>query len=89
MPSRNIKIKNPSDIEIFIKEITIRKNNILVAGIYKIPNLSETDFTSSLEAIISNLSNIYEKLILMGYFNVTTSNQVLSQFFDTCALFQF
>ena len=89
MPSRPIKIENPSDIEILTIEITIRKNKILVAGIYKPPNLSETDFTSSLEAIISNLSNIYEKLILMGYFNVTTSNPVLSQFFDTCALFQF
>ena len=35
LPSRTIKIENPSDIEILTIEITIRKNKILVAGIYK------------------------------------------------------
>ena len=69
-----------------IIEITISKNEILVAGIYKPPNLSETDFTTSLETIISKLSNSYEKLILMGDFNMTTSNPILSQFLDTFAL---
>ena len=32
------------------------------------------------------VSNKYEKLILMGDFNMTTSNPVLSQFLDTFAL---
>ena len=77
---------NLSDIEILTIEITIRKSKILVAGIYKLPNLSETDFTTSLEIIISKLSNSYEKLILMGDFNMTTSNPILSQFLDTLAL---
>ena len=86
LPSRPIKIENPSDIEILTIEITIRKNKILVAGIYKPPNLSEADFTTSLETIISKLSNSYEKLILMGDFNMTTSNPILSQFLDTFAL---
>ena len=53
LPSRPIKIENPSDIEILTIEITIRKNKILVAGIYKPPNLSETDFTTNLGTIIS------------------------------------
>ena len=86
LPSRTIKIDNLSDIEILTIEITIRKSKILVAGIYKPPNLSETDFTTSLETIISKLSNSYEKLILMGDFNMTTSNPILSQFLDTFAL---
>ena len=50
LPSRPIKIENPSDIEILTIEI-IRKNKILVAGIYKPPNLSETDFTTSLKLL--------------------------------------
>ena len=33
---------------------------VLVGGICKLGNLSETDFTTSLETIISKLSNSYE-----------------------------
>ena len=86
LPSPTIKFENPSDIEIMTIEITISKNKILVAGIYKPPNLSETDLTTSLETVISKLSNSYEKLILMGDFNITTSNPVLSHFLDMFAL---
>ena len=78
LPSWTIKIQNPSYIEILTIEITIHKNKILVAGIYKPPNFSETDFHTNLETIISKPSNKYEKLILMGYFNITTSNPILS-----------
>ena len=60
-----------SDIEILTKEITICKNTILLWGIYKPSNLSEIDFTSSLKTIVSKLSYEYEKLILMGDFNMT------------------
>ena len=86
LPSRTIKIENPSNIEILIIEITIRKYKILVERIYKPPNLSENDFTIYLETIISKLSNKYEKLILMGDFNMTTINPILSQTLDTFTL---
>ena len=55
-------------------EITIHKNKILVAEIYKPPNLSETDFTTNLETIISKLSSKYKKLTFMRDFNITTNN---------------
>ena len=80
LPSRTIKIENPPDIEILTIDITIHKNKFLVAGISKPPNLSETNFTTNLETILSKLSNKYEKIILMGDFNMTTSNPILSQF---------
>ena len=48
-----------------------------------------TDFTTSLEIMISNLSNSNEKLILMGDLNMTLSNPILSQFLDTLALSSF
>ena len=86
MTSGTTEIENPSDIEILTIELTIRKNKIFVAGIYKPPNLSETDFTICLETVISKLSNSYEKLILIGDFNMTTSNPILSQFLDMFAL---
>ena len=86
LPSRTIKIENLSGIEILAIEITIRKNKILFTRIYKPPNLRKTDFPTSLETIISKLSSSYEKLILIGDFNMTTSNPVLSQFLDTFAL---
>ena len=69
LTSKIIKIENLSDTEILTIEITIHKNKIIAAGIYKPPNISETDFTSNLETIISKLSNMYEKLILMRDFN--------------------
>ena len=56
LPIRTIKIENPSDIEILTIEITIRKSKILVAGICIPPNLSETDFNTNLETIISQVS---------------------------------
>ena len=83
MKSGTIEIENPSDIEILTIELTIRKNKIFVAGIYKPPNLSETDFTTCLETIISKLSNSYDKLILRGDFNMTISDPILSQFLNT------
>ena len=86
MPSRTIKIENPSEIDILTIKITIRNNKILVAGIYKPPNLSETAFTFNLETIIRKLLNKYEKLILMGDFNMATSNPILSLLLDTFAL---
>ena len=86
LSSRNIKIENHSDIEIVTIETTIRKNKIPFAWIYKPPNLSETNFTTNLETIIRELSNKYEKLILMGNFNMPTSNPILSQFSHTFAL---
>ena len=67
-------------------EIITRKNEILIAGIYKPPNLSEINFTTSLETIISKLSKEYKKLILTKDFNMTTSNPILSQFLNTFAL---
>ena len=47
-------------ILIIANELLIRKNKVLVAGIYKPPNLSETDFITSLETIVSKLSNSYD-----------------------------
>ena len=48
-------------------------------------NFSGTYFTASLETI-SKLSNKYEKLVLMAFFNMTTRNPNLSQYFNTFAL---
>ena len=56
-PSQNVKIKNTSGIEVLTIEIAIRKNKILLAVIYKLANLSETDFTTNLENIISKRLN--------------------------------
>ena len=86
LTSPTIKVGNLSAIDIRTIEITIRKNKILVGGIHKPPNLSETCFTTSLETIISKLSNSYERLILMGDFNMTMSNPILSQVLDMFVL---
>ena len=51
----------------------IRKNKNLLPVIYKLANLSETDFTTNLENIISKLLNKFEKLILTRDFWETKS----------------
>ena len=66
LPSLTMKIEKPSYIEIMTIEITICKNKILVAGIYKPPNLRETNFTTNLETIIRKPSNKYGKINFYG-----------------------
>ena len=85
MPRQAIKIEIASEIEILTIETTICKNDFIV-GIYKSSSLSETDFTTNLETVTSKLSNEYENLILMEYFNKTTRNPNLSQYLDTFTL---
>ena len=53
---------------------------IFVPGIYKPPNLCETDFTTSHEKIISKLSNSYEKLILMGEMSIQLVLRIKTSF---------
>ena len=53
---------------------------------YKPPNLSETNFTTSLESNIGKLLNNNKKSVLMEDFNMTTGNPSLSQFVDSFAL---
>ena len=64
LQNRTRKTGNPSEIEILTIEITIRKNQILVAGIDKPPNLSETNFTISLKIIIKKIFNFEPSLKL-------------------------
>ena len=81
-----MKIENLSNTQILTIEVNICKNKILVAGIYKPSNLTEASFNTNPETIISKLSNTYEKLILKGYFHLTMSNPILSQFSNTFSL---
>ena len=62
------------------------QNKILVARLYKPPNLGKIDFTVIYETFLSKLLKKYEKLILMGDFNMTMNNPNLGQFLDTFAL---
>ena len=48
-----MKIGNLSYIEILTVKLAIYKTEIIFTGIYKPPNLSETDYTVSLATIIS------------------------------------
>ena len=52
---RAIKIENPSNIQILTINVNMRKNKVLLVRTYKSSNLSETDFTTNLQTIISNL----------------------------------
>ena len=70
-------------IEIRTIETTIRKNKTLAAGIYKSLTLSETDFTTSLETIISKLLNKYKKINCYGGFQYDYEYELI---LDTFAL---
>ena len=75
LSSRTIEVENPS----------MQRFNSCCRDI-QTTKLSETNFATSLKTIISKLSNKYEQLILMGDFNMTTSNPILSQLLDKFAL---
>ena len=52
----------------------------LVIGLYKPPNQKEEYFFKNLGVVLNNYFSKYEHIILLGDFNLTTSNKFLADF---------
>ena len=65
---------------IIFLEITLRTRKWLVIGLYKPPNQKEEYFLKNLGVVLNNYLSKYEHIILLGDFNLTTSNKYLADF---------
>ena len=69
-----------TNFEIIFLEITPRTRKWLVIGLYKPPNQKEEYFFKNLGIVLNNYLSEYEHIILLGDFNLTTSNKYLADF---------
>ena len=65
---------------IIFLEITLRTRKWLVIGLYKPPNQKEEYIFKNLGVVLNNYLSKYEHIILLGDFNLTTSNKYLADF---------
>ena len=69
-----------SNFEIIFLEITIGTRKCLIIGLYKPPNQKEEYSFKNLGVVLNNYLSKYEHIILLGDFNLTTSNKYLADF---------
>ena len=69
-----------TNFEIIFLKITIRTRKWLVFGLYKPPNQKEEYFLKNLSVVLNNYISEYEYIILLGDFNLTTSNKYPADF---------
>ena len=80
MPCRELTAAQiDSNFEIIFLEITMRTRKWLIIGFCKPPNQKE-DFFKNLAVVLNNYFSKYEHIILLGDFNLTTSNKYLADF---------
>ena len=69
-----------SNFETIFLEITLPTRKWLITGLYKCPNQKEEYFLKNLGVVLNNYLSKYEHSILLGDFNLTTSNKYLADF---------
>ena len=77
----------PSDIEIVCIEINLRKQKWCIIGIYRPPNMNLRYFIDNLSMVIDSYSSKYDKLIIMGDFNVEPSHEIMENFLYSYSLY--
>ena len=88
IPSK--KLKNhilPDDIEILCVEINLKKQKWIIMGIYKPPNMSNTYFLEHLSKTIDCYSAKYDRLVVMGDFNLEPSTEIIETFCNSYDLY--
>ena len=81
IPSRKLNdFKIPPDIQIIPFEINLRKEKWLVASIYKAPSQENKYFLWYLTNLFEFCSTRYEKVILLGDFNIEAENKAMKDF---------
>ena len=88
IPSRLLKEHIiPSNIEIMCVEINLRKQKWVVVGIYRPPSMNVTYFLEHLSRVIDCYYKKYERVIVMGDFNIEPSEEPLDSFCNSFNLY--
>ena len=81
IPSRRLNdFKMPSNIQIIPFEINLTKEKWLVATIYKAPPQENKYFLWYLTDLLEFYSTQYEKVIVLGDFNIEAENKAMKDF---------
>ena len=77
----------PDDIEILCIELNLKKEKWVIMGIYRPPDMSPNYFFNHLSRIIDFYSTKYERIIIMGDFNVEPTDPSMINLCDSYDLF--
>ena len=81
IPSRRLNdLKIPSNIQIIPFEINLRTEKWLVASIYNAPSQKNQYFIWYLTNLLELYCSRYEKVIILGDFNMQVGNKVIQDF---------
>ena len=77
----------PEDIEIISVEINLKKQKWVLLGIYRPPKMNENYFLDHLCRVIDVYSKKYEKIVIMGDFNLEPTDEPIESFCNTYNLY--
>ena len=81
IPSKEIKVKDlPCDIEGIFIDVIIGKNKWLRMGGYNPPKEKISYYSSHVSKVIDKCMGNYDNIILLGDFNVATSEDIMNDF---------
>ena len=81
IPCRELSAEQiDTNFEIIFLKITMWMRKWLIIGLYKPSNQKEEYFFKNLGVVLNNYLSKYENIILLGDFNLTTSNKYLPDF---------
>ena len=72
-----------SNFESIAVEITINNIKWILLGIYKPPSTKETDFMEEVNISLSRATQLYDRIVLLGDFNMTIENPKFSECIHT------
>ena len=81
IPSRLLNEHSaPNDLELICIEINLKKQKWLIVGIYRPPNMRESYFLDHLSRITDFYSRKYDRIIIMGDFNLEPTDEPIKAF---------
>ena len=77
----------PDDIEIMCVEINLKKQKWVLLGIYRPPKMNEKYFLDHLSRVIDVYSRKYDKIVIMGDFNLEPTDEPIESLCNTYNLY--
>ena len=88
IPSRKLTEHTlPDDIEILCVEVNLRKQKWVLIGIYRPPKMNEAYFLDHLSRVIDLYSKKYDRIVIMGDFNLEPTDEPMDTFCDSYSLY--
>ena len=79
LPCKSLKTKIDHLTETIFLEVNVQSSKGLFLGCYKPPSQNEEFFISNLSKTLNAFSTKYDRILLMGDFNLTIENRLLEE----------